>query len=58
MGEDEVHRLLRKIIKGRPFRNDVAEEGVVLLDEGLLGRAHRVAVEQGDFLLPLPVVLK
>lgn len=58
MRENEVDRILRKIIKGRTFWDDVTEKGVIFLDEGLLGGTHWVTVEQGDLLLAFPVVFK
>lgn len=58
MGEDQIDRLLRKVVKGRTFRDDVAEKCMVLLNEGLLGGTHGVAEEQRDFLLAFPVILE
>lgn len=48
MGEDEVDRILLKIVEGRSLRDDIAEEGMVFLDERLLGGSHGIAEEHPD----------
>ena len=45
MGEDEVNRILRKVIEGRALRDNVTEKGMVLFNKGFLGSAHGITVE-------------
>ncbi|MFQ9801980.1 MAG: hypothetical protein ACLR23_27260 [Clostridia bacterium] len=52
MGEDEVNRILRKVIEGRALRDNVTEKGMVLFNKGFLGSAHGITVEQGYFRFP------
>lgn len=58
MGEDEVNRILRKVIEGRALRDNVTEKGMVLFNKGLLGSAHGITVKQGDFPFPILVIFK
>ena len=58
MGEDEINRILRKVIEGRALRDNVTEKGMVLFNKGFLGSAHGITVEQGDFPFPILVIFK
>ena len=52
VGKDEVDGVLRKVVEGFAFGNDVAEHGVVFLTVGLLAGLVGVAKkEQGFFPL-------
>ena len=50
--------MLGEIIEGRAGGNDIPEEGVILLDPGLLGRGMRITEEEGRFLNAVIVVLE
>lgn len=58
MGEDQINGILGEIVEGRAGRNDIPEEGVILLDPGLLGRGMRITEEEGGFLIAVAVVLE
>ena len=58
MGEDQINSILGEIVEGGTGRNDVAEEGMILFDPGLLGRGMRITEEEGRFLAAIAIIFK